>query len=54
MTGAATRRLAQVALKNNIQVFYMQTRLTVNGLLKGFLKTGDVRLTEINLLYLDK
>jgi hypothetical protein len=37
-----TTWLAQVACKNNyVQVFYMHTRLTVNGVLKGILKKGD-------------
>jgi hypothetical protein len=38
----------------SIQVVYMHARLTVNGLLKDFLKTGNVQLSEISRLYLDE
>jgi hypothetical protein len=33
--------LKQAACKNNIQVVYMHTKVTVNGILKDFLKKGD-------------
>jgi hypothetical protein len=43
--GVATTRLAQVAHKKIIQVIYMHTRLTVNGVLQGFLK-GRIPITN--------
>lgn len=33
----------------NIQLVYMHNRLTAKGVLKWFLKEGDLQLTEINL-----
>jgi hypothetical protein len=35
-------RLADVALKRNIQVGYMHTRLTVKGVLKDFLNRAEL------------
>jgi len=36
--------------KHNIQVVNMHTKLTVNGVLKGFLKKVDSYLIEANLV----
>jgi hypothetical protein len=38
------------ASKINIQLDYLHTRLTVNGVLKGFLKKGDSQLAVIRRL----
>ena len=45
-------RLAQVACKNTLLVLDLRTKLSVNGVLKGFLRKGDSYLAEINFLYL--
>jgi len=48
MAGVATTRLTRVtravekgASKDNIQIVYLHTRLTVNRVLKDLLKNGD-------------
>jgi hypothetical protein len=52
MTGRPQHASHMLLVKNSIQIVYMHTRLTVNGFLKVFLKTGGVYLTEISRLYL--
>jgi hypothetical protein len=52
--GVAIMRLESVTFENSIQVAYMQTRLNVNGIFKDFIKTGDLRLTETEILKLDE
>jgi hypothetical protein len=43
MQGLATMRLAQVAIekKNNIYEGHMPSRLTINSILKDFVKKGE-------------
>jgi hypothetical protein len=41
ITGVDKTRLAQVFFKNNINAVYVDTRLTVKGVLKGLLQKGD-------------
>jgi len=42
LTGRPQRASQKLPVKNSIQIVYMHKRLTVNGLLKDFLKTGGV------------
>lgn len=52
MAGMATLPLAQVYVKNNIQVVGVHTMLTVNGVLKDFLAKEEwqVGRTETGML----
>jgi thiosulfate reductase cytochrome b subunit len=46
-------QLTQLPVKNNIQVIYMHTRLTMNAVLKDFLQKKGSWLNKTNLLFLD-
>jgi hypothetical protein len=49
---ASLVQLTQVPVKNNIQVIYIHTRLTVNAVLKAFLQKRGFRLNKTDLLFL--
>lgn len=47
-------RELEYAVKDNIQVVHMHAKLTVNGVLKYFVRDGESKETGMNLLQLDE
>ena len=49
--GGHQRGLRNLPTQNDIQAVYWHTRITVNGVLKDFLKNGDSQITESTLFH---